>query len=79
MFDKHRYGTTTWSPLALGLLTGKYNSGIPPGSRLEKDKQMEHFARMWYGEYYGEQNWPKTVEKLNKLQDLAKELGSSLS
>ncbi len=29
------YGTTTWSPLASGLLTGKYNDGIPPGSRLD--------------------------------------------
>jgi voltage-dependent potassium channel beta subunit len=27
-------GTTIWSPLASGLLTGKYNDGIPPGSRL---------------------------------------------
>ncbi len=26
-------GATTWSPLASGLLTGKYNDGIPPGSR----------------------------------------------
>ncbi len=26
-------GTTTWSPLASGVLTGKYNEGIPPGSR----------------------------------------------
>ena len=26
-------GTTTWSPLASGLLSGKYNDGIPPGSR----------------------------------------------
>lgn len=27
-------GTTTWSPLASGLLTGKYNDGIPEGSRM---------------------------------------------
>ena len=27
-------GTTIWSPLAAGLLTGKYNNGIPEGSRL---------------------------------------------
>ena len=27
-------GTTTWSPLASGLLTGKYNEGVPAGSRL---------------------------------------------
>src|SRR6202040_2300833 len=26
-------GTTIWSPLASGLLTGKYNEGIPPGTR----------------------------------------------
>jgi voltage-dependent potassium channel beta subunit len=26
-------GLTTWSPLASGLLTGKYNDGVPPGSR----------------------------------------------
>jgi aryl-alcohol dehydrogenase-like predicted oxidoreductase len=28
-------GTTIWSPLASGLLTGKYNAGIPKGSRLD--------------------------------------------
>jgi aryl-alcohol dehydrogenase-like predicted oxidoreductase len=27
------YGTTIWSPLASGLLTGKYNDGIPEGTR----------------------------------------------
>jgi len=26
-------GLTTWSPLASGLLTGKYRDGVPPGSR----------------------------------------------
>jgi voltage-dependent potassium channel beta subunit len=46
LFERHRfsseyervyrdygYGTTTWSPLASGLLTGKYSQGIPEGSR----------------------------------------------
>lgn len=28
-------GTTIWSPLASGFLTGKYNDGVPAGSRLE--------------------------------------------
>lgn len=28
------YGTTIWSPLASGVLTGKYNNGLPEGSRL---------------------------------------------
>lgn len=31
-------GLTTWSPLASGILTGKYNDGIPEGSRLDLDK-----------------------------------------
>jgi voltage-dependent potassium channel beta subunit len=30
-------GTTTWSPLGSGLLTGKYNDGVPPGSRLAQE------------------------------------------
>ena len=29
----YNYGTTIWSPLASGLLTGKYNNGVPEGSR----------------------------------------------
>ena len=33
VYRDYRYGTTTWSPLASGLLTGKYNQGIPEGSR----------------------------------------------
>lgn len=34
LFTDYGYGTTIWSPLASGLLTGKYNKGIPEGSRL---------------------------------------------
>ena len=33
IYKEHRYGSTTWSPLASGLLTGKYNDGIPANSR----------------------------------------------
>jgi voltage-dependent potassium channel beta subunit len=33
LYDELGYGTTIWSPLASGLLTGKYNSGIPADSR----------------------------------------------
>lgn len=35
LFRNHKMGTTIWSPLASGLLTGKYNNGVPPGSRLD--------------------------------------------
>lgn len=33
IFEKYGMGTTTWSPLASGALTGKYLDGIPKGSR----------------------------------------------
>ena len=33
VFRQYGYGSTTWSPLASGLLTGKYNTGIPKDSR----------------------------------------------
>jgi len=33
LYDDLGLGTTTWSPLASGLLTGKYDGGIPPDSR----------------------------------------------
>ena len=33
IFDKYKMGTTTWSPLASGALTGKYLEGVPEGSR----------------------------------------------
>ncbi|RUO97015.1 NADP-dependent oxidoreductase domain-containing protein, partial [Jimgerdemannia flammicorona] len=34
LFATFGMGTTVWSPLAGGILTGKYNDGIPPDSRL---------------------------------------------
>ncbi|NID17073.1 potassium channel beta subunit family protein [Luteibacter yeojuensis] len=34
LYDRYGMGTTIWSPLASGLLTGKYNDGVPDDSRL---------------------------------------------
>ncbi|KAK0541777.1 hypothetical protein OC846_006947, partial [Tilletia horrida] len=38
LYEKFGMGTTIWSPLAFGLLTGKYNDGIPEGSREWQDR-----------------------------------------
>ena len=35
LFQKQKLGTTVWSPLLGGVLTGKYNDGIPQGSRID--------------------------------------------
>ena len=37
LFDNFKMGTTIWSPLAGGILTGKYNNGIPEDSRVSND------------------------------------------
>ncbi|MDP2421774.1 aldo/keto reductase [Sediminibacterium sp.] len=62
-------GTTIWSPLAAGLLTGKYNNGIPEDSRLA----IEGFD--WLKERWIMQD---KIEKVQQLQLLANELGCSL-
>lgn len=62
-------GTTIWSPLAAGLLTGKYNNGIPEGSRLG----IEGFD--WLKERWIMQD---KIEKVKQLELLANELGCSL-
>ena len=61
-------GTTIWSPLASGLLTGKYNDGIPKGSRFA----LEGFD--WLKE-----RWimDDKVKKVKKLSELAAKLGVS--
>jgi voltage-dependent potassium channel beta subunit len=35
LYDQLGYGATIWSPLASGVLSGKYNDGIPKGTRLD--------------------------------------------
>lgn len=59
-------GTTTWSPLASGLLSGKYNRGIPPGSR---------GALETYGWIREEILTSANMAKVKALEPFAKELG----
>jgi voltage-dependent potassium channel beta subunit len=41
LYEKYGMGTTIWSPLAGGILTGKYNDGIPAGSRLAHEDWLQ--------------------------------------
>jgi voltage-dependent potassium channel beta subunit len=73
VFRDHGLGTTIWSPLASGLLTGKYNAGIPKDSRLNAPG-MEWLRDMVL-------NDPETPAKLAavpKFAALAEELGTTL-
>jgi aryl-alcohol dehydrogenase-like predicted oxidoreductase len=62
-------GTTIWSPLASGLLTGKYDAGEPSGTRTSLPG-MEWLR----DEIVGPAAQPK-LEKVRKLKSLAEELG----
>lgn len=63
-------GTTVWSPLASGVLSGKYNDGFP------KDTRLSIEGLDWLKDrVYREEN----LEKVRSLTSLAKELGMSMS
>ncbi len=70
LFADYGYGATTWSPLASGLLTGKYNKGIPAGSRAT----LPHYE--WLKESVTDQD---KLAKVGKLQKVADDLGVPLA
>jgi voltage-dependent potassium channel beta subunit len=63
------YGTTIWSPLASGLLTGKYNEGVPQDSR----------AALKGYEWLQRGITPERIATVRNLQPIADELGCSLA
>ncbi len=70
VFNNVGMGTTIWSPLAAGFLTGKYNNGIPEGSRLAIEG-FDWLKDRWIQE--------EKLTKVKKLSILANELGVSLA
>jgi len=69
LYKELGYGTTIWSPLASGLLTGKYNDGIPTDSRAA----LEGYEWLQRG------ITPERIEKVRQLQPVADELDCSLA
>lgn len=63
-------GTTIWSPLASGLLTGKYNEGIPADSRLNLP------GYEWLRPHVLK---PERIEKVKRLAPIAAELGITMA
>ena len=61
-------GTTIWSPLASGLLTGKYNDGIPEDSRAT----LEGYE--WLRKRFSDKEAQEQIQKVIKLSTVAKEL-----
>jgi voltage-dependent potassium channel beta subunit len=70
MFERFGLGTTIWSPLASGLLTGKYNNGVPADARLG----LEGYG--WLRDWVLK---PERLERVRRLGQIAKGLGVSQS
>jgi len=66
-------GTTIWSPLASGMLTGKYNDGVPEGTRATLPGYEFLHSR-----FVGDEA-ARRIEKVRKLQPIATLLGCSLT
>jgi voltage-dependent potassium channel beta subunit len=76
LFREFGMGTTIWSPLKSGLLTGKYNSGEKlEGSRFATNPLL---SRIWDKYMADETKRNEFVGKLQKLEEIAKELGGTL-
>ena len=70
LYDSIGLGLTTWSPLASGLLSGKYIEGIPEGSRAT----LRGYE--WLRDLVTD---PESNRKVRELQQIASELGATLS
>ena len=73
LFDEFKLGTTVWSPLAGGVLTGKYNDEVPPGSRVAN---ADPFIKTLYDRvFFDEKIYEKRRKALKEIAEIAKELG----
>ncbi len=70
LFKDYGYGSTIWSPLQRGVLTGKYNNGIPAGSR----GALPEFQSL-HDSLTNQSN----IEKVKRLQSVADDLGVSMA
>jgi voltage-dependent potassium channel beta subunit len=70
LYDEIGLGLTTWSPLASGLLTGKYRKGVPPDSRGALPRMKFLVADL---------TDKRKNEVVAELEAIAKELGCSVA
>lgn len=76
LFKNYKMGATIWSPLASGLLSGKYNEGIPGDSRLAlQDNAVMKRLR----DALDTDDGRVKITKVKKLAQVAKQLDCSTS
>ena len=73
LYEEIGLGTTIWSPLASGILTGKYNDGIPEGSRMSLPNYQ------WLRPHLESEEGRQKIAKVKLLTPLAHELGCTMA
>jgi voltage-dependent potassium channel beta subunit len=73
LYDLIGLGTTIWSPLASGILTGKYNKGTP------NDSRMNLPGYEWLKEKWSNESGRAQLAQVAELTDLADEIGLSMT
>lgn len=70
LYSKMGLGLTIWSPLASGMLTGKYLNGVPTDSRLAMSSMNRLKAEL---------NNPEVIELIQELKSLSDKSGVSMT
>lgn len=73
LYSEIGLGTTIWSPLASGLLTGKYNQGIPEDTRATLP------GYEWLRKRFTNQEGQQRIEKVRQMMPIAEQLGCSMA
>jgi aryl-alcohol dehydrogenase-like predicted oxidoreductase len=74
LYERHGYGTTVWSPLAQGVLTGRFNDGVKADGTRFTNAEFIFKDEVWSW-YFGEKKIDSTLRILKTLGEIAKELG----
>lgn len=72
LYKLYNYGTTVWSPLYQGILTGKYNDGVPEDSRYGKISKSD-------ASKFDTPETKAQIEKVRKLSSIAEKVGGSMA
>jgi len=74
IFDKYKYGATVWSPLAAGLLTGKYLND-PNAGRLNSEMTKNFYN---WNQWFGPDTIDKTRQMFKDFEEISKSLGCTV-
>ncbi len=73
LYEEIGLGTTIWSPLASGILTGKYNDGLPDNTRASLP------GYEWLREIFESEKGQQRIAKTRQLSKIAEELGTTMA